>query len=128
MSAFWEENIRAVLGVFRTEMGHIEAGTYKLPYDLSPLAQGSAMPSASAIPSIQLPFEIPGLPALPPLPLPALSAQWNPVAVAAQAVAFMSDQADVKRRREAKAGQEVRQALQAAPERYPKYYLQARRE
>ncbi len=29
MSAFWEENIRAVLGLFRDELAHIEAGTYK---------------------------------------------------------------------------------------------------
>ncbi len=29
MSAFWQENIQAVLGVFRAELAHLEAGTYK---------------------------------------------------------------------------------------------------
>ncbi len=29
MSAFWEENIRAVIGLFRAELADIEAGVYK---------------------------------------------------------------------------------------------------
>jgi hypothetical protein len=104
-SAFWEENIRAVISLFRAELAHVEAGTYKLPYDLSPLG-GSDWSAGLA-----------GL---------ALAPQWNPLAVAATAAAYMRDQADVQRRRSAKAGQEMREGFSADPARYPKYYLQVR--
>ncbi len=77
----------------------------QLPYDLSPLG-GSDWSAGLA-----------GL---------ALAPQWNPLAVAATAAAYMRDQADVQRRRSAKAGQEVREGFSAGPERYPKYYLQVR--
>ena len=107
MSTFWEENVRAVLGLFRKELGHIEAGTYKLPYDLSPLAPPAPNNGASPL----LPF--------------ALSPQWNPVRVAATAAAYMRDQAAVAARRAANGGgQEVRADFRAGAERYPAYFLQ----
>lgn len=42
MSQFWEENIGAIVGLFRKELGHVEAGDYALPYDLSPFAPQAA--------------------------------------------------------------------------------------
>ena len=118
MSAFWEENLRAVLNLFREEMNNIEAGVYKLPYDLSPLGAPVAPPT--------LPEPLSGLLAALPLPpLPQLTPQWNPLTVAATAAAYMRDQAAVAARREAKNGTEVQAALDpSAADRYPKYFLQ----
>ena len=120
MSAFWEENLRAVLNLFRAEMDAIEAGVYKLPYDLNPLvAPGAAAPPPP--PPGPLGSLLSALP-LPPLPLPPpLAQQWDPVRVAATAAAYMRDQAAVAARREAKNGTEVAAALDpSAADRYPK--------
>jgi hypothetical protein len=117
MSAFWEENLRAVIGLFRDEMANIEAGVYKMPYDLSPLG--------APAPPQQLPEPLGGLLAALPLPpLPQLASQWNPLSVAATAAAYMRDQAAVAARRDAKNGTEVQSALDpAAADRYPKCAL-----
>lgn len=121
MSAFWDENLRAVLKLFREEMDAVEAGVYKMPYDLRPLsAPGGASP--------QLPGPLSGLLGALPLPaLPALAPQWDPVRVFSTAAAYMRDQAAVAARREAKNGTEVASQVdpaEAESGRYPKYFLQ----
>ena len=119
MSAFWEENLRAVLNLFRAEMDAIEAGVYKLPYDLNPLSAPGAAATQPPPPAGPLGSLLSALP-LPPLP-PPLAQQWDPVRVAATAAAYMRDQAAVAARREAKNGTEVAAALDpAAADRYPK--------
>lgn len=101
MTQFWDENIAAVLGLFRQELALIEAGEFKMPYDLEPLR---ALRSGGAGAS-----------------------QWDPRNVVSMAQAYMSDQALVAERRKAGAagGREVYDSLSAAErEKYPEWYTQ----
>jgi hypothetical protein len=97
VSLFWDENINAILSLYRTELEHLEAGSYKMPYDLMPSLRG------------------PG------------SEQWDPLNVVAMARRYMSDQERVAARRKTPAtgGVEVQQELSAEERsQYPEYYLQ----
>ena len=50
--------------------------------------------------------------------------QWEPLAVLKLASDTLEDQASVSKRRDAKAGQELREKFAPDPARYPAYYLQ----
>ena len=97
VNLFWDENINAILSLYRAELEHLEAGSYKMPYDLTPSLRG------------------PG------------SEQWDPLNVVGMARRYMSDQERVAARRKAPAagGVEVQQELSAEERsQYPEYYLQ----
>ena len=81
-----------IVNLFRDELAHLEAGTYKFPYDLNPAT--------------------------------APASQWNPVDVFALSRDTLSDQSNVSKRRDEKAGQELLETFSPDPERYPAYYLQ----
>ena len=100
VSTFWDENIAAILALFRAELDELERGRYKYPYDLQPIR---ALRSGG-----------PG------------SEQWDPSNVVAMARRYMADQALVAARRKspAEGAREVAAGL-SAEERamYPDYYL-----
>ena len=99
VTQFWDENIAAVLGLFRQELAHLEAGDYKMPYDLEPLR---ALRSGGAGAS-----------------------QWSPLNVVSMARDYMADQSLVAARRKAgEAGsREVEATLSPSEkEKYPDYY------
>lgn len=57
-------------------------------------------------------------------PATAPASQWNPVDVFALSRDTLSDQSNVSKRRDEKAGQELLETFAPDPERYPAYYLQ----
>ena len=57
-------------------------------------------------------------------PATAPASQWNPVDVFALSRDTLSDQSNVSKRRDEKAGQELLETFSPDPERYPAYYLQ----
>ena len=92
VSQFLEQHLTCIVNLFRDELAHLEAGTYKFPYDLNPAT--------------------------------APASQWNPVDVFALSRDTLSDQSNVSKRRDEKAGQELLETFSPDPERYPAYYLQ----
>ena len=56
--------------------------------------------------------------------LTAPASQWNPAEVFALSRDTLTDQSDVSKRRDEKAGQELLEKFAPDPERYPAYYLQ----
>ena len=88
VSQFLEQHLTCIVNLFRDELAHLEAGTYKFPYDLNPAT--------------------------------APASQWNPVDVFALSRDTLSDQSNVSKRRDEKAGQEL---LERSPDR-TQYYLQ----
>ena len=57
-------------------------------------------------------------------PATAPASQWNPAEVFALSRDTLTDQSDVSKRRDEKAGQELLEKFAPDPERYPAYYLQ----
>lgn len=57
-------------------------------------------------------------------PATAPASQWNPVDVFSLSRDTLTDQSDVSKRRDEKAGQELLEKFAPDPERYPAYYLQ----
>jgi ubiquinone/menaquinone biosynthesis C-methylase UbiE len=97
-SLFWLENIRAILALLRDDLAKIDAGEYKMPYDLQPL---SALRGGAG------------------------AAQWTPSNVFSMATKYLADQERVAARRTAPAGatEMLERLTPAERAMYPEYYL-----
>lgn len=90
------KNFASIFALLKKDLKNIEDGEYKLPYDMEPVggAGGGVIKKR----------------------------QWNPLAVAKQALQYVRDRQEVIDRRQRKDGFEVRKTWSS--KMYPKYYLQ----